>query len=107
MGAGTDSTGQVRFPGSLSRSGGGGAASDSLSLHEGDPEAAKPRAGLLDACDMIFCLDWACTDTRMGSSRAGGKDGSVVFKRKALNWLVEPGKGRLGPCAGDARRYAQ
>ena len=46
MGAGTDRR-AVRFPGSLLRSGGGGAASDSLSLHEGDPGGgeAEEREG--------------------------------------------------------------
>ena len=59
-------------------------------------EAAKPRSAkeLLDACDMIFCLDWACTDTRMRDLPApAGMDGGVVFERhKALNWLVGAGE---------------
>ena len=59
-------------------------------------EAAKPRSAkeLLDACDMIFCLDWACTDTRMRDLPApAGMDGGVVFERhKALNWLVGVGE---------------
>ena len=59
-------------------------------------EAAKPRSAkeLLDACDMIFCPDWACTDTRMRDLPApAGMDGGVVFERhKALNWLVGAGE---------------
>lgn len=40
-------------------------------------DAAKPRSPkeLLDACDMIFCLDWACTDTRHAGSSDAGRDG--------------------------------
>lgn len=56
----------------------------------------KPRSPkeLLDACDMIFCLDWACTDTRMRDlPTPAGMDGGVVFERhKALNWLVGVGE---------------
>ncbi len=59
-------------------------------------DAAKPRSPkeLLDACDMIFCLDWACTDTRMRDlPTPAGMDGGVVFERhKALNWLVGVGE---------------
>jgi len=55
-------------------------------------EAAKPRSGaeLLDACDLIFCLDWACVDARIyGLSAPAGMDGGVVMERhKSLNWLV-------------------
>lgn len=55
-------------------------------------EAAKPRSGaeLLDACDLIFCLDWACVDARIyGLSAPAGMDGGVTMERhKSLNWLV-------------------
>lgn len=57
---------------------------------------ANPRSSqeLLDACDMIFCLDWACVDTRMRSLPApAGMDGGVVMERhKSLNWLVGAGE---------------
>ena len=46
-------------------------------------DAAKPEISeeLLDACDMIFCLDWACTDTRMQDlPTPAGMDGGVVFE---------------------------
>ena len=63
---------------------------------EGDPGGGEARSAkeLLDACDMIFCLDWACTDTRMRDLPApAGMDGGVVFERhKALNWLVGAGE---------------
>lgn len=54
--------------------------------------AAKPRSGaeLLDACDLIFCLDWACVDARIYKLPApSGMEGGVVMERhKTLNWLV-------------------
>ena len=59
-------------------------------------DAAEPKKPeeLLDACDMIFCLEWACSDTRMRDLPApAGMDGGVVFERhKALNWLVGAGE---------------
>lgn len=58
-------------------------------------DAAEPKKPeeLLDACDMIFCLEWACSDTRMRDLPApAGMDGGIVFERhKALNWLVGAG----------------
>lgn len=54
--------------------------------------ASRPKtpAELLDACDLTFCLDWACVDTRIRSLPApAGMNGGVVMERhKALNWLV-------------------
>ncbi len=53
---------------------------------------SKPRsaAELLDACDLIFCLDWACVDARLYQFAApAGMDGGVVQERhKSLNWLI-------------------
>ena len=55
-------------------------------------EHANPRSSeeLLDACDLIFCLDWACVETRIhGLPAPAGMDGGVVMERhKTLNWLV-------------------
>lgn len=50
----------------------------------------KNNKELLDACDLIFCLDWACTDARIHKlPMPSGMDGGVVMERhKALNWLV-------------------
>lgn len=54
--------------------------------------AARPRSGeeLLDACDLIFCLDWACVDARLYRLPApAGMDGGITMERhKTLNWLV-------------------
>ncbi len=54
--------------------------------------AARPRSGeeLLDACDLIFCLDWACVDARVYKLPApAGMDGGITMERhKTLNWLV-------------------
>lgn len=54
--------------------------------------AAKPRSGeeLLDACDLIFCLDWACVDARVYRLPApAGMDGGITMERhKTLNWLI-------------------
>lgn len=54
--------------------------------------AAKPRSGeeLLDACDLIFCLNWACVDARVYRLPAPcGMNGGVTMERhKTLNWLV-------------------
>lgn len=59
--------------------------------------AAKPRSGeeLLDACDLIFCLDWACVDARVyGLPAPSGMDGGVTQARhKTLNWLVGSDEG--------------
>lgn len=59
-------------------------------------KAAKPRAAgeLLDAADLIYCLDWACVDARIYSLPAPGKlDSGVVMERhKALNWLIQDGE---------------
>ena len=53
---------------------------------------AKPRTAseLLDACDLIFCLDWACVDARMYRfPMPAGMDGGVVQERhRSLNWLT-------------------
>lgn len=53
---------------------------------------SKPKTEdeLLDECDLIFCLDWACVDTRIKRLPApAGMDGGVVMERhKSLNWLV-------------------
>ncbi|MBE6071404.1 MAG: DUF4272 domain-containing protein [Clostridium butyricum] len=53
---------------------------------------SKPKSEeeLLDECDLIFCLDWACVDTRIHRLPApAGMDGGVVLERhKCLNWLV-------------------
>lgn len=56
-------------------------------------DAAKPRtaAEILDACDLIFCLDWACVDARLHQlfPAPAGMDGGVVQERhKSLNWLA-------------------
>ena len=50
----------------------------------------RSKKELLDACDLIFCLDWACTDARIHKlPMPAGMDGSVVMERhKALNWLI-------------------
>lgn len=54
--------------------------------------AVKPRSAeeLLDACDLIFCLDWACVDARVyGLPAPAGMDGGVTMERhKTLNWLI-------------------
>lgn len=54
--------------------------------------AAKPRSGeeLLDACDLIFCLDWACVDARVYrlSAPSGMNGGVTQARHKTLNWLV-------------------
>lgn len=59
-------------------------------------KAAKPRSTgeLLDAADLICCLDWACVDARIYSLPAPGKlDSGVVMERhKALNWLIRDGE---------------
>lgn len=59
---------------------------------------AKPRsaAELLDACDLIFCLDWACVDARLYQFDApAGMDGGVVQERhRSLNWLIGYGDSR-------------
>lgn len=53
---------------------------------------SKPKSAeeLLDECDLIFCLDWACVDTRIKRLPApAGMDGGVVMERhKSLNWLI-------------------
>lgn len=55
-------------------------------------EKAEPKSNkqLLDECDLIFCLDWACVDTRVHKlpAPAGLDSGVVVERHKALNWLV-------------------
>ncbi|MCI9590283.1 MAG: DUF4272 domain-containing protein [Lachnospiraceae bacterium] len=50
----------------------------------------KSKKELLDACDLIFCLDWACVDARINQLPMPGKlDGGVVMERhKSLNWLT-------------------
>lgn len=50
----------------------------------------KSKKELLDACDLIFCLDWACVDARINRLPMPGKlDGGVVMERhKSLNWLT-------------------
>lgn len=55
-----------------------------------DSSHPKSNKELLDACDLIFCLDWACTDARIHRlPMPSGMDGGVVMERhKALNWLV-------------------
>ena len=57
--------------------------------------AVKPRSGseLLDACDLIFCLDWACVDARVYRLPApAGMNGGITMERhKTLNWLVGSG----------------
>lgn len=56
-------------------------------LEKSTPRSAKE---LLDACDLIFCLDWACVDTRIHNFPApASMDGGVVMERhKSLNWLI-------------------
>lgn len=53
---------------------------------------AKPRTPkeLLDASDLIFCLDWACVNARIYKLPApAGMEGGVVAERhKSLNWLT-------------------
>lgn len=55
-------------------------------------EKSKPRSNkeLLDECDLIFCLDWSCVDTRIHNlpAPAGMDKGVVVERHKSLNWLV-------------------
>lgn len=55
-------------------------------------EKSKPKSKdvLLDECDLIFCLDWACVDTRVHKlpAPAGMDSGVVVERHKALNWLI-------------------
>lgn len=50
----------------------------------------KSKESLLDECDLIFCLNWACVDTRIHSlpAPAGMDSGVVVERHKSLNWLV-------------------
>lgn len=50
----------------------------------------KSKSELLDECDLIFCLDWSCVDTRIHRLPApAGMDKGVVYERhKSLNWLV-------------------
>lgn len=50
----------------------------------------KSKESLLDECDLIFCLDWACVDTRIHRlpAPAGMDSGVVVERHKSLNWLV-------------------
>lgn len=50
----------------------------------------KSNELLLDECDLIFCLDWACVDTRVHKlpAPAGLDSGVVVERHKALNWLI-------------------
>ena len=50
----------------------------------------KSKKELMDACDLIFCLDWACVDARINRLPMPGKlDGGVVMERhKSLNWLT-------------------
>ncbi len=54
---------------------------------------ANPRSAdeLLYEADMIYCLDWACVDTRIhGLPAPAGMDSGVVMERhKALNWLIQ------------------
>lgn len=56
-------------------------------LNKAEPKSHKE---LLDECDLIFCLDWACVDTRVHRLPApAGLDGGVTIERhKSLNWLV-------------------
>ena len=50
----------------------------------------RTAAELLDAADLIFCLDWACVDARLYQFPApAGMEGGVVQERhKSLNWLT-------------------
>lgn len=52
----------------------------------------RPRSAreLLDACDLIYCLDWACVNARLhGLPAPAGMIGGVVKERhRALNWLI-------------------
>lgn len=54
--------------------------------------AAKPRSGseLLDACDLIPCLDWVRVDAQVYRLPAlSGMNGGVTLARhKTINWLV-------------------
>lgn len=45
---------------------------------------------LLDADDLIYCLDWSCVDNRIHNlPTVAGLDGGVVMERhKTLDWLV-------------------
>lgn len=55
-------------------------------------EKSKPKSKdvLLDECDLIFCLNWACVDTRVHRlpAPAGMDSGVVVERHKSLNWLT-------------------
>ncbi|KAJ52691.1 hypothetical protein BD780_001617 [Clostridium tetanomorphum] len=50
----------------------------------------KRKETLLDECDLIFCLDWACVDTRIHNlpAPAGMNNGVVMERHKSLNWLI-------------------
>lgn len=56
-------------------------------LEKSNPKSKKQ---LLDECDLIFCLDWSCVDTRIHnlSAPAGMDNGVVLERHKSLNWLV-------------------
>lgn len=55
-------------------------------------ESSSPKSSkeLLDAADLIYCLDWACVDARVnGLPAPAGMDGGVTMERhKSLNWLM-------------------
>jgi len=59
----------------------------------------RSKEELLDAADLIYRLDWACTDARvMGMPAPAGLDPGVVMERhRALFWLAGCG----GPCDWD------
>ena len=58
-------------------------------------EKAVPRSHkeILDECDLIFCLDYVCADTRVnGLNAPAGLDSGIVAERnKVLNWLIGAG----------------
>lgn len=55
----------------------------------------RTDAELLDADDLLYCLDWSCVDNRIHNlPTVSGLDGGVVMERhKTLDWLVGPDDG--------------
>lgn len=54
-----------------------------------DQAKMRSQKELLDQCDLIFCLNWACVDTRVNRlpAPAGMESGVAVERHKSLNWL--------------------
>lgn len=58
-----------------------------------DQSKMRSKRELLDQCDLIFCLNWACVDTRVMQlpAPAGMQGGVVAERHKSLNWLCGDG----------------